>query len=986
MKYLKRFEKLNQRIDNCSYYKIYTLVFALMTLLVFSWFIFNKQSFIWEGDGWSQHFRAMQYYAEYVRQIIATLFTEHRLVIPNWSFSFGEGNDIVSILHYYVIGDPFVVPSILVPSQYMHIYYAFAIVARMYCAGAAFSFLCKEFGQTNKTAILAGSMVYVFCYWNMFNAIRHPYFVNPLIYLPLIVVGVERIIKGKRPYLFIAAVFLCVVSNFYFLYMLALLSVIYVLIRLGFLYKKDIKSAMIPLIKIAASAIAAAIMGAVIVIPIVISVLGDSRLGAGNSLHLFYSLNYYATLPAAFITTSGAAGLCMGFAAPTLLAVFLLMRQKKQNAFIKILSVACLIFLAFPLFGKLFNGFNYVTNRWSWAMALLVAFILTSLWDELMALKSKDAKPLFLGLGIYFILCLLFEQSRNIKTFVGLFFALAFLLIIFPIYSENGQRIFTNKFRQAMCFVLVCASILSNAFWFYSPSGSNYSSEFLTTKYVKENITHDETTALKQLMKDKPFARYSGLSITRNASLTSGLSSTQYYWTNSNSNITDFRRQMEVREQYINLYNGYDGRAALMALSAVKYFVIPWTEKDREDGEILTGKIPYGFEYITDFDAKGDITEDAMEKIKAELKIENLTEEQFAVLQNSVSKEYAIYENKYYLPFGYTYDSYMSREEWETKTATEKQDLMLKTAVLEQEPKNGVPLSKAKSSCKKLAYTLEYDPKDVTVSDGRIVITNPETDVTFNFNSPKNSETYFCISNMSFIDSTEYDLYLGKNEFDPNNIYNKTLWNQLDGSEKYRMMKAKLLHKPETMTKLILRTSSNVRKSLEYDTPEFNYYGGRDSFSVNLGYNEQPLTSVTVKFDKMGIYSFDDLSIVAQPMKAFSKHIAARKQTSLENVEIKTDLIKGTIKLDKPQILCLSIPYSKGFTAFVDGKETELMRVNVKNMALALDSGEHKIELRYSTPYLKVSFMLSVAACTCFVAVYAFDMIMTAKKKRKGQK
>ena len=82
---------------------------------------------------------------------------------------------------------------------------------------------------------MAGALTYSFCMWGLTNAARHPYFLNPMIYFPLIILGIEKIIK-KKPYLFIIMVTISAVSNFYFFYMIVLLTVVYALIRFANIY------------------------------------------------------------------------------------------------------------------------------------------------------------------------------------------------------------------------------------------------------------------------------------------------------------------------------------------------------------------------------------------------------------------------------------------------------------------------------------------------------------------------------------------------------------------------------------------------------------------------------------------------------------------------------------------------------------------------------------------------------------------------------
>lgn len=109
--------------------------------------LFTGTSFIWEHDGWMQHYKALVYYSRYLRQIFYSIFCEHQLNIPAWDFNIGEGNDIIATLHYYVIGDPFTVFSVFVPEAFMYVYYAAILILRMYLAGIAFSVLCFKTGE-----------------------------------------------------------------------------------------------------------------------------------------------------------------------------------------------------------------------------------------------------------------------------------------------------------------------------------------------------------------------------------------------------------------------------------------------------------------------------------------------------------------------------------------------------------------------------------------------------------------------------------------------------------------------------------------------------------------------------------------------------------------------------------------------------------------------------------------------------------------------
>lgn len=89
-----------------NYIMVYTLLFIAMAATVFSYFFINGKSFIWHPDGWNQHYKALVYFAQWMRKIIRTLLFEHRLSFPEWNFHLGYGSGILTTLHYYAIGDP----------------------------------------------------------------------------------------------------------------------------------------------------------------------------------------------------------------------------------------------------------------------------------------------------------------------------------------------------------------------------------------------------------------------------------------------------------------------------------------------------------------------------------------------------------------------------------------------------------------------------------------------------------------------------------------------------------------------------------------------------------------------------------------------------------------------------------------------------------------------------------------------------------------
>lgn len=89
------------------------------------------------------------------------------------------------------------------------------------------------------------------------------------------------------------------------------------------------------------------------------------------------------------------------------------------------------------------------------------------------------------------------------------------------------------------------------------------------------------------------------------------------------------------------------------------------------------------------------------------------------------------------------------------------------------------------------------------------------------------------------------------------------------------------------------------------------------------------------------------------------------------------------INSSKDNVLFFSVPYEDGWTAYVNGEEAAVQRVNVGFMAVRIPQGEKVIvEFRYRTPGLLTGSLMSVAA----VALFIVYMVVTHKFVRKRER
>ena len=210
-----------------------------------------------------------------------------------WDMNIGYGSDILTTLHYYVIGDPLTLFSVFVPRKNTEILYEILIFVRIYLAGITFSFYCF-YRKNPKQATFIGSLVYIFAGWTIYASMKHPYFSNPMIYLPLVLMGVEKVYKKEKPYLFIWATAVAAMSNFYFFYMISIFMVLYAAFRyFGIFRERSVKDVFQWFLKFAGFYLVSLMIAAMIFLPVVMTLFGTERFQAQNYVPLLYDHVYY---------------------------------------------------------------------------------------------------------------------------------------------------------------------------------------------------------------------------------------------------------------------------------------------------------------------------------------------------------------------------------------------------------------------------------------------------------------------------------------------------------------------------------------------------------------------------------------------------------------------------------------------------------------------------------------------------------------------
>lgn len=90
---------------------------------------------------------------------------------------------------------------------------------------------------------------------------------------------------------------------------------------------------------------------------------------------------------------------------------------------------------------------------------------------------------------------------------------------------------------------------------------------------------------------------------------------------------------------------------------------------------------------------------------------------------------------------------------------------------------------------------------------------------------------------------------------------------------------------------------------------------------------------------------------------------------------------QSKITLDKSQLVFFSVPYSKGWTAEVNGQPADVERVSYGFMAVKAEEGANTITFRYETPGFKTGLIISSAGAAALVVLLIIFRFTDKKNK-----
>lgn len=586
-----------------------------------------------------------------------------------WDFGTDLGANFIGSYSFYTLGSPFFLITLLFPSNFVPYLMGPLFILKFACAALTAYCFIRRFTRTPDAAKI-GALLYAFSGFSIYN-IFFNHFHEAIILFPLLLLSMEMLLTENKRGFFALMVGVCAAVNYFFFFGMVVFAVIYFTVRaLSGCYGLTFKR----FAALVFEALLGVCISAALLLPSVMSVMENSRLsdiiyGWGAVLYgreqiyayIIQSCFFPPDIPARPVFFPGAevqwSSVAVWLPLFSMVGVFATMRQKKGHWQRRLLGIMGFMALV-PILNSAFYMFNNsFYARWYYMPILIMALataqrIEESDTDLITPFKWTAgitvAIALVVGLfpsateGDFFKMFGLYNKDEQHVYFYRFLITCAIAvvsLIILRIILPKLKTNFKSFCSLATVFILVI-SAGSGIFFVYTGK---------THSFDTESVMLDQLIESKFELPDSTNYRVDVYDGVDNTAMFLGLRTINAFQSIVPGSVTDFWKFVG-EERGVASRPSTESYAARSLLS-VKYLI----ERDgKQQGE------------QTFSDGDGNV------KMPGFTKTGN-------------KDGYTVYRNENYIPYGFTYDYFVTVSQAETVEAAQRSNLMVKALVLSDE-------------------------------------------------------------------------------------------------------------------------------------------------------------------------------------------------------------------------------------------------------------------------------------------------------------
>lgn len=631
-----------------KYFQAFFLGFFLFYIILLPFVIYNKGIFLYYGDFNCQQIPFYQLAHRAARA--GELF---------WNWKTDLGANFIGSYAFYLLGSPFFWLTVPFPDG-AEVYLIPVLLSLKYGTAALTAYAYARRFVRSKDAALIGGLLYAFSGFQAYNVFFN-HFHDVTAFFPLLLIALEERMTNNRRGVFALAVGLMAVINYYFFFGEVIFVIIYFIIRC---FSKDFKISFKKFLSVALEAVLGVMLAAFMLLPSILAIMGNPRVGErlwgydmivyNDKFRLLRIIQSFLMLPDVparpnlFDSDSAKWSSIAGYLPLFSMAgVISFMREKKKH-WASRLVIICMIFAFVPILNSAFSAFvSAYYARWFF-MPILVMAMMTAYSVDNHKIDLK-AGTIFCAVSVVvfaIIGCLpkmkdeklvFFELPKYPAAFWGSIMiscACAIALFALVFYAKRDRNFVKTAFWMTVGGSFICtASIVG-----YGVSIGPYPDEF-----INEGIKGSENISLP----DNPDDEFYRIDISENYdnyAMSWGFPCMRAFQSTVPVSIMEFYPTVDVER---NVASRADtSKYGLRGLFSVKYYFNHKSETDETENKKEEFYMP-GFEYYD--------------------------------TQNG----FDIYENKYYIPMGFTFDYYIPIEKYEANSKTYNNRLLMKGIVLD---------------------------------------------------------------------------------------------------------------------------------------------------------------------------------------------------------------------------------------------------------------------------------------------------------------
>lgn len=582
-----------------------------------------------------------------------------------WNWLTDLGANFVGSYSFYLLGSPFFWLTIPFPNWFVPYLMGPLLILKFACAALTAYCYLRRFTKTPDAAQLGG-ILYAFSGFSVYN-IFFNHFHEAIILFPLLLLSLELLITENRRGIFAAMVALCAVSNYFFFFGMVVFCIIYFFVRLC---SRAVKVSASRFIALVFEAVIGLALSAVLLYPSILAILGNSRLEdyqLGWNAIMFGKEQIYLNViecfffppdlparpvffPGANVKWSSLGGWLPVF---SMVGVFVLFINKKGSWLKRVIGI-CAFMALVPVLNSAFYAFNTAYYaRWFY-MPILMMCLATAMMAEDTTVDWRGGWKWVLGITLGFALTIglypqegeeegkyifgLYSQDESgmyiFRFWLTVIIALLGLMILrlLMVQLTRSRKAF---FRTATICVCVISVIYGNVF---VASGRLHSYE------IKE-VMIDQLIEGEVDLPDEDNYRIDVYDGVDNTGMYLGIPTINAFHSVVPSSIMEFYDFLGIERDVAS--RPETDVPALRPLLSVRYLLNRSNGEGFIDEETGESRMP-GYEYL------------------------------------KTSGGYYIYENTNYIPYGFSYDFYMTEEFCEGYSSSYRAALMLKAVVLDE--------------------------------------------------------------------------------------------------------------------------------------------------------------------------------------------------------------------------------------------------------------------------------------------------------------